>query len=337
MVDASGTTTHVYDTRGNLLSKANAAGTLTYTYDAANNLKSTSSDSTDGLDLTYDYDGFNRLDTVTDSGAAQPPLEHRYTYDANGNLESLTYSNGVTHTWSYDTQNRLKDLTVRNTAFTTLNSYAYTLQASGHRSSVAESTGRTVSYTLDNHYRLTSETVTGDPAMVNGTSDWEYDLVGNRLSQTSDISSVLNASETYSANNWLDSDVYDANGNTLESSHFTLPTSDFYDWRNRLVRREKADGTIIEIIYDGFGDRLKKTVSGLSSPSSGLISTWFLVDRNNLTGYAQVVEEVGQGDELQVIYSYGLDLISQDRRDDDGSGNFTQSFYLYDGLGTVRV
>ncbi|WPJ95460.1 hypothetical protein SH580_18740 [Coraliomargarita algicola] len=123
--------------------------TLLSSYGAANNLKSTVSGSTGGLDLAYDYDRLNRLATVYDSGAAQPPQEHRYTYDANGNLESLSYSNGVIHTWSYDSQNRLKDLTVRNAAFTTLNSYAYTLQASGHRTEVVENTGRTVGYTLD--------------------------------------------------------------------------------------------------------------------------------------------------------------------------------------------
>ncbi|MGJ8639360.1 MAG: tandem-95 repeat protein [Opitutaceae bacterium] len=338
MVDATGTTTHVYDTRGNLLSKANAAGTLTYTYDNANNLTSTSSGSSGGLSLSYDYDGLNRLDTVTDNGAATPPLEHSYSYDANGNLETLSYSNGVTHTWLYDSQNRLKNLSILNSQLSTLNSYAYTLRASGHRSQITESTGRTVGYSYDNQYRLIQEAITGDPSVVDGTSDWEYDLVGNRLSQTSTLDQILDRAETYSANNWLDSHTYDDNGNTTESSAELQSADllrDFYDWRNRLIRREKADGTIIEITYDGFGDRLKKTI--LNSSFVIPNSTWFLVDRNNLTGYAQVVEEVGEGDELQVIYSYGLDLISQDRRNDDSSGNFTQSFYLYDGLGSVRA
>jgi RHS repeat-associated protein len=290
--------------------------------------------STGGLDLAYAYDGLNRLSMFTDSGAAQPPLEHSYSYDANGSLESLSYSNGVTHNWSYDSQNRLKNLSIRNSSLVILNSYSYTLGAFGHRRSITEANGRTVGYTLDNQYRLTQETITGDPAVVSGTSDWSYDLVGNRLSQNSDIDTILNQVETYSANNWLDSDTYDANGNTLGSQVSAPALYVQYDWRNRLVRREKADGTLIEIVYDGFGDRLKKTVTPFGDLGE---STWFLVDRNNLTGYAQVVEEIGQGNELQVIYSYGLDLISQDRRDDDGSGNFTQSFYLYDGLGTVRA
>jgi RHS repeat-associated protein len=229
-----------------------------------------------------------------------------------------------------------------------------------------------VSYTLDNQYRLTQETISGEAnPLLNGTSDWEYDLVGNRLSQLSDIDQILNASETYSDNNcsspahraparltpsrcfgadaehrpstrgcasWLDSHDYDSNGNTIRSAQLqqaSVTLHDTYDWRNRLITRQRSDGTIIEIVYDGFGDRMEKTVRNASFLI--LNSTKFLVDRNNLTGYAQVVEEIGQGGELQVIYTYGLDLISQDRRDDDLSGNFTQSYYLYDGLGSIRA
>jgi RHS repeat-associated protein len=261
---------------------------------------------------------------------------------------------------------------VLNSSFQILNAYAYTLQASGHRTQMVEATGRTVSYTLDNQYRLTQETISGEAnPLLNGTSDWEYDLVGNRLSQLSDIDQIANASETYSDNNcsspahraparltpsrcfgadaehrpstrgcasWLDSHDYDSNGNTIRSAQLqqaSVTLHDTYDWRNRLITRQRSDGTIIEIVYDGFGDRMEKTVRNASFLI--LNSTKFLVDRNSLTGYAQVVEEIGEGDELQVIYTYGLDLISQDRRDDDLSGNFTQSFYLYDGLGSIRA
>jgi RHS repeat-associated protein len=291
------------------------------------------------LNFAFDPISVSRLSMVTDSGAAQPPLEHSYSYDANGSLESLTYSNGVTHNWSYDSQNRLKNLSIRNSSLVILNSYSYTVGASGHRRSITEANGRTVGYTLDNQYCLTQEAISGDPSIVGGISDWSYDLVGNRHSQQSDLASILDQTESYSDNNWLESHTYDANGNTVESSaqlqQASVVLNDSYDWRNRLIRREQSDGTIIEIIYDGFGDRIKKTIRPYSSAISH--STWYQVDRNNLTGYAQVVEEIGQGDELQVIYSYGLDLISQDRRDGDGSGNFTQSFYLYDGLGSIRA
>jgi RHS repeat-associated protein len=53
-----------------------------------------------------------------------------------------------------------------------------------------------------------------------------------------------------------------------------------------------------------------------------------LVDTNNLTGYAQVVEELQNGT-VTKQYTYGLDLISQ--RQSSGI-----SFYNYDGHGSVR-
>ena len=157
------------------------------------------------------------------------------------------------------------------------------------------------------------------------------------MSQTSTVDAVFSVTESYSDNNWLDSHTYDDNGNTTASSSYVEPAitlADHYDWRNRLVRREKSDGTVLEVVYDGHGDRVKKTIqtSRFELPTS----VFYLVDRNNLTGYAQVVEEVAQGGDVQVIYAYGLDLISQDRYDSD-SGAWTQSFYHYDGLGSVRA
>ncbi|MEM7790880.1 MAG: RHS repeat-associated core domain-containing protein [Verrucomicrobiota bacterium] len=338
MIDAAGTTTHDYDERGNLLSKSNAVGTLTYTYDDANNLDTVASDSAGGLNLSYDYDGLNRLSTVYDEGADQPALEHGYTYDANGNLESLSYSNGVVHTWTYDARNRLKNLSILDASFSTLQSFSYELKATGHRSKINEGSGRVVEYTYDHLYRLTQEMITGSANPIhNGTSDWSYDLVGNRLSQISDIDKVLNLAETYSDNNWLDSHTYDSNGNTTLSAPYAEPVvtlADYYDWRNRLVRREKSDGTVIEVVYDGHGDRIEKRVQ--TSPLELPTSYFYLVDRNNLTGYAQVVEEIAQGGDVQVIYSYGLDLISQDRYDAD-TDSWEQHFYFYDGLGSVRA
>lgn len=60
----------------------------------------------------------------------------------------------------------------------------------------------------------------------------------------------------------------------------------------------------------------------------------YLVDTNNHTGYAQVVEETDAAGNLEAVMVYGHDLISQDRT--DGAGGFEMSFYSYDGLGSVR-
>ena len=64
------------------------------------------------------------------------------------------------------------------------------------------------------------------------------------------------------------------------------------------------------------------------------IMTLYLVDRRNLTGYAQVLEEVtvsGSATNIAKAYAYGLDLISQRE-----INPLLITFYGYDGHGSVR-
>ena len=65
------------------------------------------------------------------------------------------------------------------------------------------------------------------------------------------------------------------------------------------------------------------------SKTVGGVTTRYLVDDRNLTGYAQVLEEVVTGT-VQRVYTYGLNRISQSQ----ASGT---SFYGYDGHGSVRL
>lgn len=62
-------------------------------------------------------------------------------------------------------------------------------------------------------------------------------------------------------------------------------------------------------------------------------TTRYLVDTNRLTGYAQVVEELDGGNNVQRVYVYGDHLVSQDQVI---NAIWTQSFFGYDGQGSVR-
>src|SRR6266436_9740028 len=75
---------------------------------------------------------------------------------------------------------------------------------------------------------------------------------------------------------------------------------------------------------DGDGNRTVKTVNG--------VTTRYLVNDLNPTGYAQVVEEI-VGAAVQRTYTYGSQRISQDQFI---SGAWVPSFYGYDGSGSVR-
>jgi RHS repeat-associated protein len=193
---------------------------------------------------------------------------------------------------------------------TNLASYQYTLGASGNRTSVTENTGRTVNYTYDDLYRLTSETIAN--SANNGQINYQFDAVGNRLQRNSNVNLIANQTSSYDANDRLNSDVFDNNGSTK----VTNGKSYNYDFENKLT--STSDG--ITIVYDGDGNRVSKTVNG--------VTTKYLVDTNNLTGYSQVVEEL-QGGAVVKTYTYGLDLISQ-------KTGAIVSFYNYDGHGSVR-
>jgi RHS repeat-associated protein len=84
------------------------------------------------------------------------------------------------------------------------------------------------------------------------------------------------------------------------------------------------NGGAVTLQYDGDGNRAAKTVSG--------VTTRYLVDDLNPTGYAQVVEEVVNG-MVQREYTYGLQRISENQII---NSTWTPSFYGYDGMGTVR-
>jgi RHS repeat-associated protein len=81
------------------------------------------------------------------------------------------------------------------------------------------------------------------------------------------------------------------------------------------------NGGAVMLVYDGDGNRVAKTV--------GSITTKYLVDDLNPTGYAQVIEELVNG-VVARTYVYGLQRISQTQ-----SG--VTSYYGYDGFGGVRA
>jgi YD repeat-containing protein len=158
---------------------------------------------------------------------------------------------------------------------------------------------------------------------------YDYDNVGNRLSQTETTGGTSQQTTyQYDANDRLEwekvngtlktSYQYDANGNTIAKSEMGVGTTT-YDWNQdgRLIGVMMADGKAVAYTYDSEGIRTSSAIDG--------VKTDYLVDKNR--DYAQVLEE-RVDDNLTVNYVYGLDLISQER------GSQT-SFYLVDGLGST--
>jgi RHS repeat-associated protein len=326
MSDSSGVTTYGYDSRNRLTSKATPQGTLAYTYDNASNLLTMRSSNANGASADYSYDVLNRLSSVTGNaaGARAATGATSMSYDVVGNLASYTYPNSVTTSYTYNSLNRLTNVASTKGA-TNLASFAYTLGEAGNRTSVTEQNGRVVNYSYDSLYRLTQEQITSDPvAANNGTIGYTYDAVGNRLNRTSTIAAVPTTTSVVDANDRLTSDAYDANGNTITSSG----NGYLYDFENRLLKLNAGTPQEVRFVYDGDGNRVAKMVGSGASATT----TKFLVDANNPTGYAQVVEEITTG-AVQRVYVYGPSRISQQQLI---SSNWQVSFYGYDGHGSVR-
>ncbi len=185
-----------------------------------------------------------------------------------------------------------------------------------------------------------------------------YDRVGNRHSRSlTDANTALSSKvptftdRKYDRNDWVDDngDATDANGNYDDNGNslvvpsgdltsgaivpsLTSPASaDSYDFENRLIQR--YDGTTrVTIAYDGDGNRVRKTVVVGSTTTK----TDYLVDDQNPTGYAQVLEEIETVNTgtptLKRQYVYGHSLISENLI---GSPT-TIHYYGLDGHGNVR-
>jgi RHS repeat-associated protein len=141
--------------------------------------------------------------------------------------------------------------------------------------------------------------------------------VGNRLSANSTLSGVNSGSFSFNGDDLMGGESYDANGNVTSTGGKTFT----YDSDNRL---KSMNGGAVTLLYDGDGNRVAKTVNG--------VTTRYLVDDLNPTGYPQVVEEMAN-DSVQRSYSYGLQRIDEIQLVNNA---WTLSFYGYDGSGSVR-
>ncbi len=300
---------------------------MDYTYDAHGNLTSTTSGNINGAAVTYQYDALNRLSKVIDQHRSQA-LTTTYGYDPIGNLNSVTKPNGEAVTYQYDILNRLTDMTAK-VGTNPIANYHYTLGAAGNRTNVAELNGRNVQYTYDDLYRLTGEIISNDPVTQNiGAINYTYDNVGNRQVRTSGIAVVpsQNFSNQYDLNDRLTASgyVYDANGSTTTDPNGTYT----YDTLGRMTQAITGS-TTTNYVYDGDGNKTSQVVNN----GSGSVTTKYLVDTQNPTGYAQVLDEMDGSNTVNKVFTYGTSHIFQDQLI---NSSWTLSFFGLDGQGSVR-
>ncbi|MEL4897465.1 putative Ig domain-containing protein [Crocosphaera sp. Alani8] len=286
---ADGTfTTSSYDKLGRRTTTTDQEGKITnYEYDSLGRLtdvvqylNQNSSNPTE-IRTEYGYDELGRLIWVEDANnhktnyeydkvgrrtAIELPLGQRSitTYDAVGNIETVTDFNEKIITYFYDVQNRLIKKLFADNSFV---DYTYTL--TGLRETITDSRG-TTTYTYDERDRLIAQT---DPTGIyldsGNTLEYSYDLTGNRTSVTTPSGTVYYTFDEWNrlktvtdADNHQTIYVYDGVSNLIETtfSNGVIETRD-YDDLNRLIKLENKLGEQVisgyEYTLDKVGHRLK--------------------------------------------------------------------------------
>ena len=142
----------------------------------------------------------------------------------------MLYPNGVAHGFGLDNRDRTTSLNVTGPSGV-LASYLQNYGFSGHKQSVMEGSGRATNYTYDSNYRLTNESIGSDPSGVNGALSYSLDAVANRLNLNSTLAPLPSQTFSYDSNDRINSDTYDANGNTIASGGTTYG----YEFEDRLT------------------------------------------------------------------------------------------------------
>jgi RHS repeat-associated protein len=166
-------TRYGYDNRGRMLSKrvTETGDEVAFTYDEAGNRLTMTDES--GASQ-YAYDRNNRLVRVEKDGARQLA----YTYDAIGNVESVTDRLDHITRYGYDKSSRMETVDADGKTTT------YRYDANGNREAVTYPGGVSESYVYDKDYRLLSVMNRQQDGSVISQYAYTYDEKGQQISKT---------------------------------------------------------------------------------------------------------------------------------------------------------
>jgi RHS repeat-associated protein len=376
--DLSGAEAFTYDVlnrlqRTNRIEKILNTKAVTYTYDAVGNRTAVAYPEK-GFVMRYEYNENDWLVAAIDPMTA--PRKYSYQRDALGLPVRIDYPNATWTTYAYDADARLVNQFngKPKTSTDIISSFAYTLDKVGNRRRTVEQFTRgqaitwTKDYTYDAIYRLRQvvETPSAKPFQVL-SNQYEYDPVGNRLRQTTNIADKPNTpalpapritTYTYDrANRLLTADGYtltggrtgrktdqtqvtygyDKNGNRVKLNGPERAIEYRYDYENRLVgaqtfdvlnKQTKPDSTL-DFTYDGLGRRRERGVidRGVRKTAD------YLYDG---LGYDLLAEYVAPG-APRTTYYYRDPIQVLSRQEIQGRGAGLQYFHHYDGLGNVSA
>ncbi|WFE24690.1 polymorphic toxin-type HINT domain-containing protein [Solwaraspora sp. WMMD937] len=337
--DANGDTTYItYDEGGNAV-KTTAPAAYAQSVDSPSPVLAnaaswvgynTFDEVTDTLDpsgnwsvTSYDADGRvagEQLPAYTPPGSATPVTpEITYSYDASGQVASVTDPFNETTEYTYDQLGRLTKVVTPNDGTTR---YAYNL--AGDLLTTTDPTGAVARSTYDYLGRQETSTDVVRQTGTNHTTTYSYGP-GGRLAQVTDPTGVTTAATYNAVGQPLT--VTDGAGNTTEYTYdgagrmtrTTLPDDSYsnthYDLTGRVLATEMYDAAGVQLVrettsYDRAGNVTAAT------DGRGTTATFEYDATGALTKHTQPIS--GSDD---IVTTFGYDLSGNRTRFTDGRGN----------------
>ncbi|MFE7243950.1 DNRLRE domain-containing protein [Streptomyces sp. NPDC057580] len=332
---------------GSLKGRTDAAGdpsadrSYAYDYDLNGNMLTIGETvgSTTSEPYTMTYTGLNQVDKVTESLTGQEPKTTSYTYDADGQLDTVSHPQQNSK-YEYDLRNLLKKVTasqVPTDPQPDITQFTYTDR--GQRATLTKGNGNTVDYTYyANSAPKTSTEKTSQGTLVS-SHGYEYDANGNKSKDTASLLSGDGDGVRQSVTDYTYDPVdrireldktgskprteqywHDDNSNVvkqlfLQKSELT----EFYYNKNRLSSSSNLVDSSAIYNYDTFGRMKSVTENGGAA-----------VEENTFDGFDRLIGTVRKAGDKTNTTDYRYDAL--DRTVEKRVNNAVTYEYNYLGL-----
>ncbi len=275
----------------------------------------------DGEQVTYNYNDAGQVIRV----AGATTYVSNITYKASGQVEAITYGNGVTTSYEYDPAT-LRLYTLQTTGAGTLQNFQYSYDAVGNVKTITDPQNAAMrqEFDYDDLNRLTS--ARRPNATPPYTPSYRYDPLGNLTS---------NAGVTYTYNTYQTpyetcgrpmphavvetSDAkrlaYDCNGNMVaETTATEIERTITWDAENKpvsITRTHAGITTTTTFTYSGDGARVKREVSGSSNATIHYAGAYekSLTDsvetKHIFVGGLRVATRLNSGEHVGIYFPHG--------------------------------